>query len=99
MRVKFLHVRRPNVLQTAMGSLEVSGISPNGGKTIAYVVDEDHNVHGYAYARCHERDNYNKRQGRVKAEGRLRSPRYYTELSPAISEEQFIEMAMANNGA
>ena len=49
--------------------------SGRGGLTVAYEqTDTDAIV--YAYAKCHERDNFNKSQGRVKAAGRLCSPKH-----------------------
>jgi hypothetical protein len=52
---------------------------PNGGVTIAIeVTDINNEPHATAWAvsRCHEKDNFCKRTGRVKSEGRLRSQHY-----------------------
>jgi hypothetical protein len=49
-----------------------------GGKTVAY--EEADGVVVYAVAKCHERDNFCRRTGRVKAEGRLKSARYVKTL-------------------
>ena len=50
---------------------EDGSIDPRGGITIAYKQYKDSIQ--YAIARCHERDNFNKQQGRIKAAGRLNS--------------------------
>lgn len=77
--IKFLHIRPMS---------ETGSPLTKGGKTIAYVLDEQQDrVYGYAEAKCHEKDNFNKHQGRAKAAGRLRSPRYYKEVN--LSEKQF----------
>jgi hypothetical protein len=76
---KFVHIRN-HFTETSDGRLPVShdseisdGVEVKGGLTIAYEEDEDHKVVTFAIARCHERDNFCRRTGRVKAEGRLKS--------------------------
>jgi len=49
-------------------------IDSKGGLTIAY--EQQGNTINYAIARCHERDNFVKSQGRVKAAGRLLSDKH-----------------------
>ena len=58
--VKFHHIR---------------GYGPRGGLTIAYYQPVPGKIY-YAEAHCHPKDNYNKKLGRMKAEGRLNSPRF-----------------------
>ena len=69
MKTKFIHKR----FQTTIPGLEQQEISGKGGVTIAYVPNEDTNEVLYAIARCHPRDNFNKQQGRIKAEGKMKS--------------------------
>ena len=49
--------------------------SGKGGATFAFE-EVGNNKFVFTIARCHEKDNFNKAQGRVKAAGRLNSPRY-----------------------
>ena len=56
-------------------------IAPHGGITYAYELDDNNKVIGYAKAKCHERDMFCKQQGRVKALGRMKSPRYFKEVN------------------
>lgn len=79
MRTKLIHLRHQQPDTILNGSVKVGGISPLGGITVAYL-EEDGIVYGFAAAKCHKKDNYNKQQGRVKAEGRLKSPHYFMEL-------------------
>lgn len=51
-----------------------------GGVTIAYSVDEEAKVVYYALARCNPSDNFCRRIGRVKAAGRLLSPKWVKEF-------------------
>lgn len=67
MKIKFLHIRKLD---------NEENIHSHGGRTIAYQVDTQGIVWGYAEARCNETDNFVKSQGRVKAQGRLYSERY-----------------------
>lgn len=64
MRVKFKHFRQ----YTTDGK-----ISNLGGRTLAAVIDDRGCVVRYATAACHPSDNFNKRMGRIKSEGRLKS--------------------------
>ena len=65
--IKFHHKRLPD-----LGTGTASG---KGGATFAFE-EVGKNQFTFACARCHEKDNFNKAQGRVKAAGRLNSPRY-----------------------
>ena len=80
MKTKFLHLRRKinNTIQST------------GGMTIAYIIDDDYHVIGFAPARCHINDTYNKKQGRVKAEGRLKSDKYFVQVKKQ-KEQEFIQ--------
>ena len=53
-------------------------IYPNGGVTIAFTFEEKENtgVINYAVAICSKFDGFEKRQGRVKSAGRLKSPHH-----------------------
>jgi hypothetical protein len=66
MKTFFAHLRTLN---------EDGSIAGNGGMTIAYQVLEvdGHTRIIYSYAKCHEKDRYNKYLGRTKAAGRLKS--------------------------
>lgn len=77
--IKFIHCR----------VVRDGKIQPKGGLTIAYVLNDTFKVVGYAAAKCHERDHYNKRVARAKSAGRLLSADYYTEC-PEIDEPIFI---------
>ena len=43
---------------------------PRGGCTVATILDADRNLVAFGEATCHERDNYNRRIGRMIALGR-----------------------------
>ena len=78
---KYIHVRK----------IDNNGvILPNGGLTIAYVLNDQFKVVGYAAARCHSKDHYNKQIGRAKASGRLRSGQYFQHVNE-MNEKEFIE--------
>lgn len=81
--IKYIHCRNHN---------NDGSINPNGGLTIAYVINSDFKVVGFAAAKCHNKDNYNKQIGRMKASGRLLSAQFYTEM-PEIDEQTFINDA------
>lgn len=80
--IKFAHIRTLN----KVGHLS----SPHGGTTYAYELDNDNNVIGYAIAKCHEKDNFCKRVGRIKAEGRMKSKKYFHACK--MSKENFFEL-------
>lgn len=80
MKTKYLHLRR---------KID-DRIQSTGGMTIAYIIDDDFKVIGFAPARCHKNDTYNKQQGRVKAEGRLKSDNYFVQVH-LQDEAQFIQ--------
>lgn len=80
-RIKFIHCR--NVAKDGK-------IIPQGGLTVAYVLNEQFKVVGWAAAKCHIKDLYNKCLGRVKTTGRLLSDTYYQEC-PEMDEQQFIK--------
>lgn len=79
--IRFIHLRNNNI---------DGSISPNGGMTIAYTRNEKGLVVGWASAKCHIRDNFNKVKGRMKAAGRLLSAHYYNDC-PELNEKTFIE--------
>lgn len=88
--VKFLHYRYYGEFERIGGSIDVPLdylISPNGGRTIAYVVMEDGTIR-WASAQCTSEDRYNKSYGRAKAAGRLLSRNLA--LVDAVSPHQFI---------
>lgn len=82
--IKYIHNRKHNSDGT---------IAPNGGLTIAYVLDKNFQVCGWAAARCHDKDHYNKHIGRAKATGRLQSGRWFQECEP-MDEKEFIEKSI-----
>ncbi len=51
------------------------GKHPRGGMTTAMEVNEQGQVVAFAHAMCHEKDNFCKHTGRMKAAGRLKSPK------------------------
>lgn len=65
MTTKFLHYRHVG---------EDGVVNSRGGITVAYVAAEEGATS--AIAKCGPRDNYNRKYGRAKAEGRLNSPRF-----------------------
>lgn len=73
MSTKFVHIRYPDTVKHGFHAGEtIEGtIAPRGGITIAIDDKGDHWL--AAQAMCHPRDNYVKKLGRVKAEGRLKS--------------------------
>ncbi len=79
MAVKFIHIRKIGNDDKPL---------PNGGMTIAYVIDDTFKVVGMAAARCHSNDRYVKAIGRKKSESRLRSDAYYADV-PELSEQDF----------
>lgn len=82
--VKFIHCRSVN---------DDNSIKPNGGLTIAYVVNAAFKVVGWAAARCNPLDTYNKQIGRMKASGRLLSDKWYQEC-PELDEPTFIQQSI-----
>lgn len=80
-RIKYVHCRNIDNDGKILGK---------GGLTAAYILDKDNKVVGYACAKCHENDNYNKYLGRAKATGRLRSGMFYEHCSEPMDELKFI---------
>ena len=60
MKIKFIHIRNAANIN-------------KGGQTVALECDRHDMVHAYAVAYCHPKDNFCKRTGRIKAEGKLKS--------------------------
>lgn len=91
MKTKYLHLRRvhPTTMHPQTGEFRRSDLETKGGTTIAYTIDDAFYVIAYAIARCNNKDVYCKHTGRVKAEGRLRSPKYCV-LTERIPEKEFI---------
>lgn len=88
--VKFLHYRYYGEFERIGGSMDVPLdylVSPNGGRTIAYVVMDDGTLR-WASAQCAKEDRYNKKYGRAKAAGRLLSR--HLGLVNVVSQQQFI---------
>lgn len=65
--IKFFHVRNKEQIG-------------KGGITYALELDDKYTVLRMAKAVCNPKDNFNKRVGRVMAQGRLNSPRYVQEV-------------------
>jgi hypothetical protein len=81
MYTKYFHKRHKD---------EANRILSRGGVTTAYILDDNNVVVGYAQAMCHKHDNFSKQQGRVKAEGRLKSQRYFHQVT--MPEQTFLEL-------
>lgn len=81
--IKFLHFRE----YTAV-NLFREEVSANGGCTVAYTVSDDNTSVHYAKSVCHYSDNYNKRLGRIKAQGKLLSEKLSQQFKG--TEEEFI---------
>lgn len=86
--VKFIHYRRV-----------VDGrVQARGGVTVAYVPEGD----GFrvAVAKCHEKDNFVRKSGRIKSAGRLNSGKQSELLKVANEKEvvQVMDEGAANNG-
>lgn len=79
--VKFIHCRDKD----ANGNIKT-----HGGLTIAYVLNNNFKVIGWAGAKCHPNDRFVKKIARAKAAGRLNSGQYYQEC-PERDEASFIE--------
>ena len=91
-KIKYIHLRRyfPATINGETGELKDATLNSKGGKTIAFVVDDDYQVLGYASASCHANDVYNKKVGRVKATGRLKSQNYFKGCKANVSEQEFV---------
>lgn len=92
MKVKYIHFRHQYPDTIKDGVLTVGGFKPHGGMTIAYY-EEDGHVSGFAVARCHSKDRYQKSLGRIIATGRLHSYEYYTQVN--MAEQDFFKKAQA----
>ena len=57
----------------------------NGGTTIAFRELGDNQIE-YALAHCSPKDNFSKALGRIKAEGRLNSPKYRVTIDSSWKE-------------
>lgn len=74
--IKFIHIRPADVKE-----------NPKGGVTVAFIdrtpERDAHTAHRYdvTFAWCHPNDNYNKRLGRAKAAGRLKSDNWVNEVT------------------
>jgi hypothetical protein len=88
MKIKYLHFRytTPDVIKE--GTYQPGRVLSTGGMCVAYQLDDNYQVLGFAIARCHKHDNYNKEQGRVKATGRLLSPTYFVQTQ--LDEQEFM---------
>lgn len=84
---------KPNIKYIHCRNLSANNaVLPHGGLTIAYVLNEQFKVVGWAAARCADMNVYNKTIGRMKSSGRLKSHKYYQEC-PEIDEQTFIKQA------
>lgn len=77
---KFIHIRR----------FQDGQIQGKGGVTIAYE-DLTNGCYMIAVAKCHEKDNFNKKLGRVKSKGRLLSRNQFHCISGFNSEKDLIK--------
>lgn len=85
MRVKFFHKRHKT-----NGVVDVKG-----GTTYAYHIDNNFVVQQFAVAHCHTNDTFCKHTGRVKAAGRLNSPRLRVNLKSPMFEKDFINFLVS----
>lgn len=86
--VRFKHLRFSEQIQRLSGVQDV--VSSRGGITIAYELVTEENgesTYAFALARCHEKDNYDRRAGRAKSGGRLNSPRYRRTVTVGSAED------------
>lgn len=64
--MRFCHIR----------NYDLNGqVLAKGGTTVAYI-NMGNGIYQFAVAKCHPNDVYNKKQGRAKAGGKLRSPKH-----------------------
>ena len=98
--VRFLHYRAcDDQLRNDTNKL---GINARTGACVAFIDNEEGAHHAgegfivvpekqiaYAVSFCHPNDNYNKRLGRIKAFGRLKSAEYL-EVSHATTKREFL---------
>lgn len=80
-KVVFHHIRNKN--------------QPRGNAvTLAMEVNEQNQVVAWAEAKCHPKDNFCKHTGRVKAAGRLQSPKYrnLTSIVMTVTVKEFLEI-------
>lgn len=58
-----------------------------GGVTFAFEVTDTDMVKAYAQAKCHIKDNFCKRTGRIKSEGRLKSMSHRIDVGGATCKD------------
>ena len=80
-KVKFIHLREHEFSEKY--NRPVNAVK--GGVTVAFISDESGVK--FAVSICHEKDNYCKRTGRVKSEGRLKSKKVHVILRETIPED------------
>lgn len=78
MKIHYLHLRNKQI--------------PTGGITVAMRVNDSDQVEAFAMAKCHERDNYNRRIGRAKSGGRLNSSKQRFDCVPPKTKDEVVEM-------
>ena len=78
MDAKFIHLRNRD---------NNNRVTVKGGTTVAFTYENG--IVRFALAKCHERDNFCRRTGRVKAEGRLKSARYVREILVPVEQKPF----------
>jgi hypothetical protein len=98
MKVKFIHIRRtrPTLVPCGPSPLyfyKIDRVQSKGGTTIAYILDDDYKVIGFASAKCSKKDYYVKRLGRQLAESRLKDEKFYKDV-PALDEQVFIDVCV-----
>jgi hypothetical protein len=70
--------------------------TPRGGVTVAFEINQDGMVDAFALAKCGPSDNFCRRTGRIKAQGRLNSMRYRKEIYP-VSKTEFLNNFYTQN--
>jgi hypothetical protein len=95
-KVKFFHLRPRN---------DKGEVMP-GGVTVAYHKTDGFPGYVYALSICNPRDNFNRKFGRAKSQGRLNSPTYRHHAAVANTDELYNHLVdtlgvpefRANNG-
>lgn len=80
--IQVLHFRHIN----ADGS-----INPRGGVTYALELNDEKEIVKFAFACCHNKDNFVRHTGHVKAVGRLKSPKHCKVLDRVYSVDAMID--------
>lgn len=78
--IKIAHIRLKKPDET---------INSNGGVTVAFEKIHESGIYKYAMAFCHPHDNFNKKLGRAKAIGRMKS-KHFIQMDGAKTDSELI---------